>query len=91
MEIKTLKDLKDFLGTLNEEQLSQMAGVAVEDEYHYIRGASFNEERTVWNEDMIDGNIPVEFYDPEDFDGRPLEHKDNTIWEAGEIVILSAD
>lgn len=31
MEIKTLKDLKDFLGTLDEEQLSQEAALQIVD------------------------------------------------------------
>lgn len=89
MEIKTFKDLKEFLGTLNENQLSQRAFLCVDDEGHYIRSASFNEEGCVWNDDMCDGNIPVDYYNPEDYDGRPLEHEDNTIFEIGDIVILS--
>lgn len=91
MEIKNYRDLKDFLGTLNEEQLGRSALIAVEDETYAITEAGFNEERMVWNDDMIDGYIPVDEYSAEDFDGRPLEHKDNRIFEIGDIVILSAD
>lgn len=89
MEIKTLKDLKEFLGTLSEKQLTQKSALAVDDDYHYIRSASFNEERCVWHEDMEDGNIPVDCYHAEDFEGRPLDHEENIIFEIGDIVILS--
>lgn len=91
MEIKTLKDLKEFLGPLNEKQLNQRAFLCVEDEVYYINDADFNDERCVWNEDMDDGNIPVDCYQPDDFDGRPIEHEDNKIYEVGDIVILSGD
>jgi hypothetical protein len=91
MEIKTYKDLKDFLGTLNEEQLGRLAFIAVEDENYHVTEAGFNEEPMVWNEDMDEGYIPVDEYSAEDFDGRPLEHSDNRIFEIGDIVIISAD
>ena len=89
MEIRTFKDLKEFLGTLNEDQLSQRAGLAVDDEYHHINSADFNDYACVYHEDMTEGNIPVDEYDPDDFDGRPLDHEENTIYPVGSIVILS--
>lgn len=89
MKINTLRDLKEFLGTLNEDQLNQKAGLAVDDEYHYIRSADFNEEERVWNEDMEEGNIPVDCYHAEDFDGRTLDHHENVLFPVGSIVILS--
>lgn len=89
MEIRTFKDLKDFLGTLNEDQLSQRAFLCVDDETYDIGSGHFNDYACVYNEDMIEGNIPVSEYDPEDFDGRPLDHEDNIIYPIGSIVILS--
>ena len=89
MEITTFRDLKEFLSTLNENQLSQRAFLCVDDETHDIVSGYFNDYRCVYHEDMIEGNIPVEEYNPEEFDGRPLEHEDNEIFEIGDIVILS--
>jgi len=89
MEIKTLKDLKEFLGTLNEDQLNQKASLAVDDEYYYIRNADFNDEERVWHKDMDEGNIPSDCYHAEDFEGRPIDHLENIIFPVGSIVILS--
>lgn len=89
MEIRTLQDLKDFLGTLTEEQLTQSAGIAVDDEYHNITEAGFNDEGMVWNPDMIDGYIPVDEYVEEE-QGYPLNDEYNRQMPKGSIVIISA-
>lgn len=91
MKITTLKDLKDFLGTLTDDQLKQRASIAVDDTYYYINDADFNDEERVWNDDMDEGNIPTSEYDPEQFNDQPLDHPDNIIFPIGSIVILSGD
>jgi len=57
MEFKTLKDLKDFLGTLNETQLSQRPYLIRLDEMgHEIRGCDISDEDEVIDDE---GTVPI--------------------------------
>lgn len=82
MEIKTLQDLKDFLGTLNEQQLQTEATVALEDDFTRITSADVLEEDYFYNVDS-EGSMPVSTYDPDDWDGIPLEDDYNSIIPKG--------
>ena len=87
MVIKTLGDLKDFLNTLNFEQLSQSAIISQEDSFVRIGDADVSTETYYYNEDS-EGLIPVADYDPEYYDGIPLSDDTyNTIVPPGHVFI----
>lgn len=93
MEIKTLGDLRDFLNTLNEEQLAQRPYVinAPEESSVEIGEAEISEITYFRNEDS-EGLIPVEDYDPEHYDGIPLEDESyNTIVPPGRVFIYERE
>lgn len=90
MKIKTWQDLKNFLGTLNEAQLTQQPIILKDDEHCTISEAGFNEEDIVWNDEMYEGSIPVSEYKEEDYD-IPLDSDENTIYPKGSIVQVWAD
>jgi hypothetical protein len=91
MEIKTYADLKEFCNTLNEDQLQQRPFVQVLDEMSVnIREASVNDVDYFYNEDS-EGLLPVTDYDPNDWEGEPLDSDYNTIIPAGTMVWLYDD
>ena len=90
MEINNLKDLKNFLGTLTDEQLLQSPIILVDDTHYHISLGSFTEYDVVWNEDMDEGSIPIDEYDEEHY-GYALEDSRNTIYPKGSIVQIYAD
>ena len=90
MKIDTWKDLKDYLGTLNEEQLSKMPTILVDDTHYTISLADFNEYDVVWNEEMDEGSIPVDEYVEEHY-GFPLEDDRNLLMPKGTIPMVYAD
>ena len=91
MEIKTYADLKEFCNSLNEEQLKQSPSVQVLDEISVnIREATVNDIDYFYNEDS-EGLIPVENYNPDEWEGEPLESEYNTIVPAGTMVWLYDD
>lgn len=92
MEIKIWKDLKEFLNTLNEEQLNQPAIVinAQEESYITIGEAEISDQTYFYNEDS-EGIVPIEDYDPEYYDAKPLEDEFNTIVPPGRVFIYEED
>lgn len=93
MDIKTWGDLKDFLNTLNEEQLAQKAIVINPPEESFINIGEAEISETTWfhNEDS-EGLIPIEDYDPEHYDGIPLTDETyNTIVPPGRVFVYEED
>lgn len=63
MKIKSLKDLRDYLNTLNDEQLERDAIVNGFDEFSYsITGARETEEDRFGDDD---GTYPVSDFEPD--------------------------
>lgn len=90
MEIKTLKDLRDFLNSCTDEQLNSSAAVrGIDDEGPiYIGEASLNDEEYFYNEDS-EGLIPTSEFDEDDWDGIPLSDDTyHVIVPKGTLVLL---
>ncbi|RAJ28893.1 hypothetical protein [Pedobacter cryoconitis] len=87
MEIKSLRDLRDFLNTLNDTQLSQRALVAGEEDFTPIDSAVITEEDWVAPGDGEDGAFPVSQYEPEDYDGEPVDSDFNKIIPKGYVYL----
>lgn len=84
MKIKTLKDLKEFLGTLNEDQLSQAAFLQGLDE----PGSSIA-EATITDEDEYltdEGYAPISTFEPDDEDDKLEKY---TIRKVGYVYLFN--
>lgn len=87
MKIRNYEDVKAFVATLTPEQLKEGVVIQVLDETSVrVTEMEVNDVDYFYNEDS-EGLIPVSEYDPEHWDGIPLEDTEyNTIVPAGSRV-----
>lgn len=87
MKIRNYEDVKAFVATLTPEQLKEGVVIQVLDETSVrVTEMEVNDMDYFYNEDS-EGLIPVSEYDPEHWDGIPLEDTSyNTIVPAGSRV-----
>lgn len=86
MKNLTWKEVRDYLNTCTDQQLSRPACVQRLDELPtYIVEMNTNEEDLVWNDEMVEGSIPVSEYDAEEY-GIPFESDENIIYPKGSLL-----